>query len=101
MRPSSKPGHVYVIGNVAWPGWYKVGRATRLHQRLESYQTGSPHRDYFLVQSFRVKDAVFAEAAAHQCLEESRHERRHEWFHIQELPAALDALSDIMEKSNA
>ncbi|WP_184803072.1 GIY-YIG nuclease family protein [Nitrospirillum iridis] len=95
-----RPGHVYVIANTAWPGWYKVGRASRLHQRLESYQTGSPHRDYFLVQSFKVRDAVFAEAAAHQLLA-SRHERQHEWFRIKELPSALDALSELVEKSNA
>ena len=40
-------GYVYAITNPAWPGWVKVGMAVDSNDRLNSYQTSSPFRDFF------------------------------------------------------
>lgn len=41
-------GYIYVVGNPAWDGYFKIGRTINMQRRLDSYQTGSPHRDYKL-----------------------------------------------------
>ena len=42
----SKEGQVYVITNPAFEGWVKVGMAVDAIDRLKSYQTSSPFRDF-------------------------------------------------------
>lgn len=39
-------GFVYIISNPAWPDYYKIGSAIDVYNRLSSYQTSSPLRDY-------------------------------------------------------
>ena len=58
-------GSVYVITNKAWPEWVKIGRAIDANDRLRSYQTGSPLRDYWIVYSRRFDDVNAAERKAH------------------------------------
>tara|TARA_R110000803_G_scaffold37410_3_gene80626 strand:+ start:2756 stop:3127 length:372 start_codon:yes stop_codon:yes gene_type:complete len=58
-------GSVYVITNKAWPEWVKIGRAIDAEDRLRSYQTGSPLRDYWIVYSRRFDDVNAAERKAH------------------------------------
>ena len=41
-----KCGYVYLITNPAWPEWIKVGGAVDINDRLRSYQTSCPLRDY-------------------------------------------------------
>jgi len=46
--------YIYIITNPAWPKYIKIGRATNIENRLRSYQTSSPYRDYqisFQIQS--------------------------------------------------
>jgi len=43
-----KNGYIYIISNPAWKGYYKIGRTVDIHSRMGSYQTSSPHRDYYL-----------------------------------------------------
>jgi hypothetical protein len=40
-------GFIYSIGNPAWPNFLKLGRTTDVIKRLATYQTYSPHRDYY------------------------------------------------------
>ena len=47
----AQEGYVYVITNKAWPEWVKIGRAIDANDRLRSYQTNSPLRDYWIVYS--------------------------------------------------
>lgn len=42
-----REGFIYSIGNPAWPNYLKLGRTTDVIKRLASYQTYSPHRDYY------------------------------------------------------
>jgi len=41
-------GFVYVIANPAWPEHLKIGMTTEMNDRLASYQTGDPHRKYYI-----------------------------------------------------
>lgn len=58
-------GYVYVITNKAWPEWVKIGRAIDANDRLRSYQTSSPLRDYWIVHSVHFDDVNAAERKAH------------------------------------
>jgi len=60
-----KEGHVYAISNAAWPEWIKIGKAIDAEDRLSSYQTSSPRRDYKLVHSVYFDDRNAAEKKAH------------------------------------
>ena len=74
-----KSGEVYIIVNNAWPGWVKIGMAVNAEDRLNSYQTGSPMRDYKLVYAVYTKDRRKAEREAHKAAEAVA-ERNGEWF---------------------
>lgn len=58
-------GFVYAIGNPAWPEFVKIGSAIDVPTRLSSYQTGSPNRDYFLVDYYFSHDRLMAEKETH------------------------------------
>ena len=75
----SAEGSVYVIANKAWDGWVKVGMAIDAEDRLKSYQTSSPFRDYMLYYSYTTSNRRKSEAEAHKLLEQ-KYERRNEWF---------------------
>ena len=76
---SNPEGQVYIITNPAWEGWVKVGMAVDAEDRLNSYQTSCPFRDYMLYYSYETKDRRKAESEAHSKLDE-KFERRKEWF---------------------
>ena len=76
-----KEGYVYVMTNPAWPEWIKVGMAVDSEDRLKSYQTSSPFRDYILVYSYEVDDRRAAEAAAHVRLAKEC-DNINEWFRL-------------------
>ena len=76
---SNPEGQVYIITNPAWEGWVKVGMAVDAEDRLNSYQTSCPFRDYMLYYSYETKDRRKAESEAHSKLNE-KFERRNEWF---------------------
>ena len=76
-----KEGYVYVMTNPAWPEWVKVGMAVDSEDRLKSYQTSSPFRDYILVYAYEVDDRRAAEAAAHTRLAKEC-DNINEWFRL-------------------
>tara|TARA_R110002050_G_scaffold282143_1_gene429931 strand:+ start:269 stop:718 length:450 start_codon:yes stop_codon:yes gene_type:complete len=51
-----KKSNIYLITNIAWGGFVKVGRAINVEKRLMSYQTSSPLRDYKIEFSLEVLD---------------------------------------------
>ena len=75
-----KEGDVYVIVNKAWDGWVKIGMAVDAEDRLNSYQTSSPLRDYVLLHKVFFNDRRTAEAEAHLLADTVAEERRGEWF---------------------
>ena len=72
-------GQVYIVSNPAWEGWVKVGMAIDSEDRIKSYQTSSPYRDYELKYIMKTEDRRKSEAEAHTALEQ-KYERRNEWF---------------------
>ena len=77
-----KSGYVYAITNPAWPGWVKVGMAVDAMDRLNSYQTSSPNRDFELIASFPSTDKHRDEKKAHIIFRERCSEQSGEWFKI-------------------
>ncbi len=76
---SSTEGQVYVMTNPNFPEWVKVGMAVDAEDRLSTYQTSSPFRDYSLAASWDVTERRSAESEAHAALQKL-YERRSEWF---------------------
>tara|TARA_R110000822_G_scaffold217918_1_gene352365 strand:- start:148 stop:540 length:393 start_codon:yes stop_codon:yes gene_type:complete len=78
---STKSGHVYAITNSAWPEWVKIGKAVDAEDRLSSYQTSSPMRDYTMVHYAYSDDRNVSERQAHKRAAKLG-EKRNEWFKI-------------------
>lgn len=78
----SREGEVYIIRNMAWENWYKVGKAVNAEDRLNGYQTSSPFRDYVLCYSEHFDDRHQAESSIHRLLEKHPQclDRKGEWF---------------------
>jgi len=74
-------GHVYAMTNAAWPEWIKIGKAVDAEDRLRSYQTSSPLRDYTLIHYAYSDDRNVAEKQAH-ALAVKLGSSRNEWFKI-------------------
>ena len=76
---TAKEGQVYIMYSPAYPSWCKIGMAVDAKDRLSSFQTGTPYRDYILVAAYDVPDRRKSETAAHNLLRET-HASRNEWF---------------------
>ena len=72
-------GEIYIITNDAFKGWVKVGMSIKAEDRLNSYQTGDPNRDYRLYSSYFTEDRHNSERNIHEILE-GRFKRQNEWF---------------------
>jgi hypothetical protein len=72
-------GFVYIVTNPAWPGHVKIGCALDYEQRLASYQTSCPLRDYRLEYVQFFEDRRAGERAVHFALAACRVEGT-EWF---------------------
>ena len=66
--------YVYIISNKEWKNEWKVGIASNVKARLNSYQTSDPNRGYVLEYSFLTADFREIEKYIHE-----RYENRHEW----------------------
>mgnify|MGYP001560992150 CR=1 FL=1 len=93
---TTKEGCVYVVSNPAYEGWIKVGKAIDAKDRLKSYQTSSPFRDYILEYSKFVSNRHSVEKIAHQNLSKVADEKRGEWFHANkyEAMAIIEEIAD-------
>ena len=87
-------GHVYIICNPAWEGWFKVGMAVNAEDRCSQYQTSSPMRDYELKYKKVFKNRRIAEGTAHRRLERICADFQGEWFQIN-LNKAIQTIEDI------
>lgn len=67
-------GYVYAIHNPAWDDYVKIGVALDVYDRLNSYQTSSPLRDYELIGYVFSDDLLSLEKEIH-----SKFERNNEW----------------------
>lgn len=69
-----KYGYVYAIHNPAWKDYVKIGVAIDVYDRLNSYQTSSPLRDYELIGCVFSDDRLSLEKEIHD-----KFERNNEW----------------------
>ena len=69
-----KQGYVYAIHNPAWNNFVKIGVAIDVYDRLKSYQTSSPLRDYELIGYVFSSDRLSLEKEIHH-----KFERNNEW----------------------
>jgi hypothetical protein len=83
---------LYVITNPAWPGYCKIGRSTGVTERLRTYQTSSPHRDFELRYSRRFADVCSAERRIRAVL--PGFSAKGEWFllHHDDAATLIDGL---------
>jgi hypothetical protein len=82
LYDKEKSGDVYAITNVAWEGWVKIGMAVDANDRLNGYQTSSPHRDYVVKHAKHFDDRRKAELAAHEEARKVSDEYKSEWFKL-------------------
>lgn len=68
-------GYMYAISNPAWFNWFKIGSTIDVLDRLGTYQTGSPFRDFKIVDYYFVWDRREEEAWLHSTFPE----RNNEW----------------------
>jgi hypothetical protein len=91
-----KEGHVYAITNKAWPDWVKIGMAIDAEDRLNGYQTSSPHRDYVLEHSVFSNDRRKAEQEAHTKALKIALDSNSEWFKLS-VEQAINILDNLNE----
>jgi NAD-dependent SIR2 family protein deacetylase len=50
-----REGFLYIIQNKAWKGYYKIGKAVNIKNRLVSYNTATPFNDFEVLYKIKVK----------------------------------------------
>ena len=92
-----KEGYVYVITNPAWIGWVKIGMAIDADDRLNSYQTSSPHRDFVLEYTVETDNRRTLEQAAHKEAMKVAGKTKGEWFKL-DVKTAIEILNNLKEQ---
>ncbi len=92
-----KEGYIYVITNLAWPEWVKIGMAIDAEDRLNGYQTSSPHRDYELKYTIETEDRRTLEQVAHKEASKLASEYKGEWFKL-DVETAIEILNNLKEQ---
>ncbi len=92
-------GEVYIMTNPAWKGWIKVGMAIDSKDRLKSYQTSSPLRDYKLEYYKKFNDRRQAETIAHERCSNIATDKNSEWFKMK-TKDAIKLIKNITEEQN-
>ena len=87
------PCFIYIIKNPAWAGYLKIGRASNLDNRLRSYQTSSPHRDYEIVYSKKIKNPYLIE----KHFELNYVKTKNEWI-FEKTDVAIKIINDLISK---
>lgn len=93
----------YVIINPAWPEYVKIGFTSKseMKERLSTYQTGTPFRDFEVYHEVHFDNARIAEKEIHKRLKQMNATRlpNSEWFKMPKKIAAniIDSVLDDME----
>ncbi len=78
----NKAGYVYIITNSAFDGYVKIGVTKNIKNRLRTYQTSSPFRDYKIEYYIRHPDCYQAEREIHEMMNYFALNKKNEWFKI-------------------
>jgi predicted GIY-YIG superfamily endonuclease len=91
-----KPGFLYIVTNPAHPGFVKVGVTQNISERLHTYQTGDPKRQYKVEFYIFHPDAYKAEKVVQEGMKYFAKSRKNEWFEIQ-VHMAISRLEEVVE----
>ena len=72
-------GFVYLLGNSAFKGWYKIGSTKNFIKRLSAYQTSAPY-EYKFLYVFCIRNETSCETFIHNTLKNYR--KKGEWYQI-------------------
>ena len=75
-------GYLYIITNKAWVDWVKVGTTRNLKNRLRTYQTSSPHRDYEVIYSIEHPKYLQAEKNIKLQMSRFAKQTKNEWYEV-------------------
>jgi hypothetical protein len=75
-------GYLYIITNTSFPGWVKVGTTGNLNKRLQTYQTGTPFRNYKLEFSLSHPEYKIAEKKIKDTMSYFAKSTHHEWYEV-------------------
>jgi len=90
-----KAGYIYVVTNPDFPGFVKIGIARNIKDRLRTYQTSAPRRNYKVEHKVFHPDCRKGEKLAHEKLKMFALSRRREWFEVN-LQIAINTLNDTL-----
>jgi hypothetical protein len=90
-------GYLYIISNENFKGWLKVGVTTNLKNRLHTYQTASPYRNYKLEYSIFHPQYLEAEKKIKETMKFFAKDQKNEWFLV-DLHMAKSRLDEQLEE---
>ena len=76
----NKEGYIYIISNINFSGYYKIGVTQDIDARLRTYQTSSPFRDYKVEYYIHHPNCYKAEKQIQEKMHYFATDRKKEWF---------------------
>lgn len=96
-RQRSKEGFIYIVSNKAFPNFYKIGVTNDIKNRLRTYQTSAPYRDYKIEYYIKHPDCYKAEQQIREMMDHFALEIKNEWFKV-DLTIAKHRLDETLEQ---
>ena len=91
-----KGGYLYIITNVAFPGFVKVGVTEDIKSRLHVYQTSDPKRSYKIEYYVFHPDCYSAEKKIKEMMHRFAKSIKNEWYEC-DLQTAIIRLQEQVE----
>ncbi len=91
-------GFVYVITNSAFAGYVKIGITKNIKNRLRTYQTSAPMRDYKVEHYIHHPNCYKAEKDIHDALYYFALSKKNEWFEV-DLQIAIDRVNESLDST--
>lgn len=81
-KKRQKEGFIYIISNSEFPNYYKIGVTSDIDNRLRTYQTSSPHRNFKLEYYIHHPDCYLAEQKIRENMRYFAKEIKNEWYKV-------------------
>lgn len=81
-KKRQKEGFIYIISNSEFPNYYKIGVTSDINNRLRTYQTSSPHRNYKLEYYIYHPNCYLAEQKIRENMKYFAKEIKNEWYMV-------------------
>lgn len=96
-KQRSKEGFIYIISNSNFPNFYKIGVTDNISNRLRTYQTSSPHRNFKIEHYIQHPDCYLAERKIRDNMKYFAKSIKNEWFEV-DLGIAKSRLDEQLEE---